>query len=106
MFEASFGYAWRRRATATRNVQLCGLGRSDPTGAPAAGDPEAGGPGPGRDVEAVRRAVLAGGPAVDSAGAAFARPVIAGVLLDPQRKSAHRATRLQPAVPLVRRPGD
>src|SRR5579859_2287929 len=106
MFCASFGYARRRPETATRNVQLCGLGGSDPPGTPAAGHPETRGPGVGRDVETVRSAVLGGGSAIDSAGTALARPVVTGVLLDSQREPAHGTARLQPAVPLVRGPGD
>src|SRR5688500_18852362 len=106
MFWASFGYARTRPETAARNVQLCGVGGSDPTGTPATGHPEARGSGSGRDVEAVRSAVLGGRAAVDSTGTAVARVIITGLLLDSQRKPADGAARLQPAVPLVRGPGD
>src|SRR4029450_1861675 len=51
---------------------------------------------------AVLEAVLEVGTTVDSAGKASSRVVVAGVLHDSERAAADGATRLQPAVPLVR----
>src|SRR5688572_3576283 len=106
MFQSSSLYARRRPATATRNVQLCSPGGSNPEGPSVTGHSSTRGPSAEGDVEAVRRAVFGGGPAIDSPGTAVARASVTGVLLDPQREPAHGATRLQPVVPLVRRVGD
>src|SRR5689334_5508185 len=106
MFPSSLLYARRRPAIATWNVQLYSPGGSNPEGSSVARHASPRRRSAEGDVEAVRRAVFGGGPAVDSAGTAVARPAVTGVLLDSQRDSAHGATRLQPVVPLVRGFGD
>src|SRR2546427_8358187 len=59
-------------------------------------------------VDAVLRelALLARGPALDRAREAAARSAVTSAVHDPQRAAADGATRLQPAVSLVRGSGD
>src|SRR5207253_3146815 len=51
-------------------------------------------------------ALLAGGSPVDCAREAAARPAAAGAVHDPERAPVDGAARRQPAVSLVRGPGD
>src|SRR5215469_16978191 len=94
--------ARRRSATANRDVQLRSVGRTNSSGSSVAWGEETGGRGIGRDVEGVRRTVLGGGAAIDSAGAVTAGIAAAGVLFGAQRAAADGAVELQPAFPLVR----
>src|SRR5207237_10593621 len=98
--------ARRRSATANGDVQLCGVGRSDTSGSSTARGEEAGGRGVGRDVQGVRWAVLAGGPALDCARTVTAGVAATGVFFGAQRAAADGTAQLQLAVPLVCRFGD
>src|SRR5687768_4651239 len=84
------------------DVQLCvaGAAHSERSSAPGNSRPRRG--GAGRHVARVRPAVCHDGTTVDPAGAAAARAIAAGLLLDPQRAVADGAAGLQPAVSLVR----
>jgi hypothetical protein len=94
--------ARRRSAIANRDVQLCGVGKSDSSRSSAARGEEAGGCGLGRDVQRFREIVRAWGTALDCAGGVTASAVAAGVLYSAQRAAVDGAAQLQAAVPLVR----
>ena len=99
MGDARFGSA-DGRAVQLRELRAAGAGRSS-----AAGDPAGRRCRPGGADGRVPAALRAERAALDPAGEAAARLAAAGVLLGALRAPADGAAGLQPAVPLVRRPG-
>src|ERR1035441_10954198 len=82
------------------------LARRIPADHPARQIRCAGRPGAGADGWGVGGVVLGDGPAVDCSGTAFAGYAFDGVVFHPQRTAADGTDELQPAVSLVRGPGD
>src|SRR5512133_759964 len=75
-----------------------------PPGPPPPPDPGDGGPGPEDALAPLRPAVLPHRPPLDPAGATAPGPAAPGLLQRPERAPTHGAARLQPPVPVVRRP--
>src|SRR5260370_4928017 len=101
---SSIEYA-RRRAGSGQYVQLFDVGAACSSGTSFAGDPRPDGwrasvVGPG-----VGQAVRGHGPCVGRSRVWAAGAAVAGALFDPFGAPVGRADRLQPALPLVRRPG-
>src|SRR6267378_2580376 len=95
-----------KRSGSGFDVQLCVAGGADSGGSPAATDARDGGRSPEAAVEPVRAAVRGLWETLDSAGALAAGLVAPGSLLDSERAAADRAAGVQPAVSVVRGPGD
>src|SRR5712691_8427851 len=91
------------RSPAGRDVELPVAGAARARGPSAPPDPGDGGHDPGRAVPRVRHALFSRGAPVDPPGEAVAGAAAAGPLQHAQRAAADGATRLQPALPLVRR---